>query len=136
MLGAARSGKTRLARELRNLLAHDGRPCQVDDDPPLEAVLAAPRPDAILLCGLDLASFGPVYSRQDSVLRAQLASALAEYRIVYGSGEARSRNALAALGFATPDALRLAAARPWRCEECSDPHCERRLFHGLLHPSH
>ena len=57
--------------------------------------------------------------------------------MVYGSGEERLLNALAALkSAATQRPVAAAASDPdpsqqpwvWLCEKCSDPECEHRLF--------
>jgi nicotinamide riboside kinase len=70
----------------------------------------------------------------DALVRDLLATAGVPYRVVYGRGEDRLRNALAPV-------LELLDARPpvpererrwsWACERCSDPDCEHRLFTAL-----
>lgn len=70
---------------------------------------------------------GPV----DALVREILGKARVPYRVVYGSGPERLRNALAAVD----SALAPAAAHrnwTWSCEKCSDPECEHRLFARLL----
>jgi hypothetical protein len=101
--------------------------------------------DATLVTGLDipwvadgLQRDGPhVREPVDALVRAALAQAGVPYRVVYGSGSQRMANALAAVASAVPA---LQAAQPaeaattqwvWRCEKCSDPDCEHRLFTGL-----
>ncbi len=98
--------------------------------------------DLTLLTGLDipwvadgLHRDGP-HAREpvDALVREHLAKAGVPYRVVYGSGEDRVRNALAPV-------LELLGERPasgddekrwnWVCEKCSDPECEHRLFTGL-----
>ena len=68
----------------------------------------------------------------DELVRESLARASLPYRVVYGTGEERLANALAAIeATASPDG---AGARPWTwsCDKCSDPDCEHRLFTALL----
>ena len=78
----------------------------------------------------------------DAQLRAALQAAGLTYVVVYGQGATGLDQALLALGHA-PVQAGLQAAReavqyaldggrmPWRCERCSDPECEHRLFRGL-----
>jgi nicotinamide riboside kinase len=98
--------------------------------------------DLTLLTGLDipwvadgLQRDGPhVREPVDALVREGLAKAGVPYRVVYGSGEDRVRNALAPV-------LELLGERPaaghdearwkWVCDKCSDPECEHRLFTGL-----
>ena len=99
--------------------------------------------DATLVTGLDLPWVADGLQRDgphvrepvDALVREALARANVPYRVVYGSGEERLRNALAAI-----DALAGNADHPqsdaapwvWTCDKCSDPECEHRLFTGLL----
>ena len=114
-----------------------------DDDPLYRFALERQRGyDLTLLTGLDipwvadgLQRDGP-HAREpvDALVRGSLAKAGVPYRVVYGSGEDRVRNALAPV-------LELLGERPaggdestrwkWVCEKCSDPECEHRLFTGL-----
>lgn len=114
-----------------------------DDDPLYRFALERQRAyDLTLLTGLDipwaadgLQRDGP-HAREpvDAMVREHLAKAGVPYRVVYGSGEDRVRNALAPV-------LELLGERPaagddetrwkWVCEKCSDPECEHRLFTGL-----
>ena len=99
--------------------------------------------DLTLLTGLDipwvadgLQRDGPhVREPVDALVREALAKAGVSYRVVYGSGEDRVRNALAPV-------LELLGERPaitgddatrwkWVCDKCSDPECEHRLFRRL-----
>lgn len=105
--------------------------------------------DLTLLMGLDLPwtpdglhRDGPADREAvDGLLRRQLGAAGLAYRLVYGQGEARTRSALHAMAalpglqaLAMPE-TRSIQTRPWTCEQCSDPDCERRLFSQLLaHP--
>ena len=103
-----------------------------------------------LLMGLDLpwvpdglCRDSPAAREQtDALLRQTLQRAAIPYQTVYGQGEQRLRNALRAL---TPilqpllgqapiptDTLRTEGRPGWRCEACSDPDCEHRLFTSLL----
>lgn len=99
--------------------------------------------DVTLVTGLDLPWVAdglhrdPAHPREavDALLRELLARAGISYRVVYGAGEDRLRNALAAL----PDGLAQRPAPPaparggwqWTCGKCSDPDCEHRLFTSL-----
>lgn len=98
--------------------------------------------DLTLLTGLDipwvadgLQRDGPhVREPVDALVRQALAKAGVPYRVVYGSGEDRVRNALAPvlerLG-ERPAAVDDEARWKWVCDKCSDPECEHRLFTGL-----
>jgi hypothetical protein len=82
----------------------------------------------------------------DTRLRAALAAAAIPYRVVYGTGEQRTRKALIAIQNIAPQAYstgarsawdtentpRAARLRAWNCEKCSDPACEHRLFTALV----
>lgn len=105
-----------------------------EDDPLYRFALERQRDyDLTLLTGLDID--GP-HAREpvDALVREGLARAGVPYRVVYGNGEDRVRNALAPV-------LELLGERPagdddetrwkWVCEKCSDPECEHRLFTGL-----
>jgi nicotinamide riboside kinase len=95
--------------------------------------------DVTLLTGLDipwvadgLQRDGPhVRAPVDALVREMLDKAGIAYRVVYGTGAERLRNALAAIDAAL-------APRPesrawiWQCDKCSDPDCEHRLFRGLV----
>lgn len=103
-----------------------------------------------LVMGLDLAwqaewlREGPEGQQPvDRLLRERLQGAGLDFRVVYGQGLARLNHALLALGEAAEDEAtgqaRLSAQfdlnagrTPWRCDNCSDPDCEHRLFTGLL----
>ena len=114
-----------------------------DGDPLLRYALQRQRGyDLTLLTGLDLPWVADGLQRDathprepvDAMVRELLARAGVAYRVVYGTGEDRLRNALAAL----PDGLaRRPAPAParggwqWTCGKCSDPDCEHRLFTSL-----
>ena len=82
---------------------------------------------------------GPV----DQRVRQALGRAGIAHSVVYGTGMQRLNHALLALGWppentetwtgreAVQYALN-AGRTPWRCEQCSDPDCEHRLFTRLL----
>ena len=159
LLGAAGTGKTRLAGEL--MAALDSRPSPhpallsilVVDNPPLAVVCQAragapadPRGfgfHQVLLMGLDLpapAGFAATQEAVDQQLRLTLANAELPYTVVYGQGPQRLAHALGALqgllAGGKPSALAAGgqARSPWvwACDTCSDPGCERRLLSDLL----
>lgn len=74
----------------------------------------------------------------DALLRRELQAARLPFQTIYGQGEMRLQQALAAisplLGHPLVDAdAALAQGRvAWNCEKCSDPDCEHRLFTALL----
>lgn len=94
--------------------------------------------DLTLVTGLDLPWFPDGLQREsplsreqvDALVRASLQKAQVPYRVVYGQGEQRLHNALAAIGSpmekSTPQ-----RSWVWACEKCSDPDCEHRLFSRL-----
>ena len=159
LLGAESTGKTRLAGELAVQLRLQGRRVAVDSGMLFEdgellgsALERLWRYDVTLLMGLELPLAvdglqceGPATREQvDRRLRELLTASGIAFCVVYGQGEARLANALAALGFdlaapAPGSAARdpapagaEASPRPkrwqWNCEKCSDPGCEHRLF--------
>lgn len=67
-------------------------------------------------------------------LRAVLVENGIGHSMVYGTGEARTQNALQAIRYAMGEPPPGNAAKPWRwpCEKCSDPQCEHLLFRDLL----
>lgn len=97
--------------------------------------------DITLLTGLDLAWVADGLQRDgpqvrepvDALVRAALVRAQVPYRTVYGLGQERVANALAAIADAgqrsDPSG---ATAWSWSCDKCSDPECERRLFRRLV----
>jgi len=159
LLGAAGTGKTRLAGEL--MAALDSRPFPhpalpsilIADNPPL-ATLAHVRAgapteprgfgfDQVLLMGLDLpapAGLAATQETADQQLRLTLANADVPYTVVYGLGPQRLAHALGALqgllDGGEPSALaadgRARSPWVWACDTCSDPGCERRLLSDLL----
>jgi len=95
--------------------------------------------DVTLLMGLDLPWVADGLQRDgphvrepvDELVRDMLGRAQVPYRVVYGSGSERLRNALAAIDASL--APRTASREwTWSCEKCADPECEHRLFRRLL----
>lgn len=97
--------------------------------------------DVTLVTGLDLPWVadglqrdGPhVQAPVDAQVREILGKHSIGYRVVYGRGSERLRNALTAIDASLAPRP---ADRPWtwQCEKCSDPECEHRLFARLLRP--
>jgi nicotinamide riboside kinase len=97
--------------------------------------------DLTLVTGLDLPWIADGLQRDgphvrepvDALVREALAKAAVPYRVVYGTGEERTRNALApVLALLGDKPASTGAARwTWVCDKCSDPECEHRLFTGL-----
>ncbi len=99
--------------------------------------------DATLVAGMDLPwtadglRDGPqAQAPFDGLLRQVLRDAGIGFQVVYGSGEARLRNALDAIAPLLPEVARPAPRGPqrpwqWRCDTCSDADCEHRLFTRL-----
>lgn len=123
---------------------------------PITEASAASRPAVAaltLLTGLDLDCPPLARAEQeaaDATLRAALAHAGTDYRVVYGKGEQRIAHALIAIksiakeaDFARTTGLFDAKMSPeppmahrrraaWSCEKCSDPECEHKLFTSLM----
>jgi nicotinamide riboside kinase len=101
--------------------------------------------DLTLVAGLDLPWVADGVQRDGVSMRAQVDQRLREvlqqhqisFSAVYGAGEARTRSALQAIGFALgkPGPDRPGSHWKWSCEKCSDPDCEHRLFSALLQTS-
>jgi len=97
--------------------------------------------DVTLVTGLDipwvadgLQRDGPhVRDPVDAQVRTLLDRNSIAYRVVYGTGDERMRNALAAIdaSLAPRSAVR---DWVWQCDKCSDPECEHRLFSRLVRP--
>ena len=151
LLGAAGTGKTYLAANLRTaLVGHESAAAglQITDDPALASLSLIPgkrEPPAhahLLLMGLDLPApqgIHPSQAAADLDLRQTLCQASLPYSVVYGLGAARLHNALNALhitlsGSVLPETGTSDRQRPWvwACDSCSDPGCERRLLSVLL----
>lgn len=105
--------------------------------------------DLTLLMGLDLSWVADGFIRDgpharepvDALVRAALASSAIGYRVVYGRGSERLRNALFAIDFIAKTSRPTGAsgqndapstAWTWSCETCGEPSCEHRLFSQLL----
>ena len=99
-----------------------------------------------LLMGLDLPwtpdglfrDSSAVRDATDTLLRRELDAARLPYQTIYGQQDARLQQALRAVGrWLSQDLLPADQAltegrTPWRCDNCSDPDCERRLFTDLV----
>jgi HTH-type transcriptional repressor of NAD biosynthesis genes len=99
-----------------------------------------------LLMGLDLPwtpdglfrDSPAVRDATDALLRRELDTARLSYQTIYGRQEARLQQALRAVGrwlgrdLLPADRALTEGRTPWRCDNCSDPDCERRLFTGLV----
>ncbi len=166
LMGSPGSGKTSLAQSLKSALCAGGGLApsrwKICDDSPLQNWListtaAAPATDLgapevnsaleialkaqggyhhHLLLGPNSARPSPEQHRFDTLLRHYLARAGLPFQVIYGQGELRLANALAALKAEARDAP---VARPtkrerwvWACDKCSDPVCEHRLLSDLL----
>ena len=72
----------------------------------------------------------------DRLMRETLTQSQIPYRVIYGGGPERLRNALAcliSLGLEpVGDEVPAPSRWRWNCEKCSDPDCEHRLFADLL----
>ena len=94
--------------------------------------------DLTLVTGLDLPWVADGLQRDgphvrepvDALIREALQKAGVPYRVVYGGGEERLRNALAAIKLESRVEQETRAWK-WSCEKCSDPECEHRLFTGF-----
>ncbi|RYX93195.1 MAG: ATPase [Comamonadaceae bacterium] len=95
--------------------------------------------DATLVTGIDLPWVadglrdGPhAQEPTDRLLRAALARGNIDYKVVYGTGPERLRNALMAIDATIHPRLQASSSQNWSCDKCSDPECEHHLFTGLL----
>ena len=94
--------------------------------------------DLTLVTGLDLPWVADGLQRDgphvrepvDTRLRAALTRAGVAYRVIYGQGDQRLKQALAAIDVNTARSNHSSAWR-WACDKCSDPECEHRLFSAL-----
>jgi nicotinamide riboside kinase len=104
--------------------------------------------DLTLVTGLDLPWVADGLQRDgphvrepvDTLVRQALGDAGVPYRVVYGAGAERARNALTAIDSVAARAQRERAAgqndaKPvrwsWACDKCGDPDCEHRLLTRL-----
>jgi hypothetical protein len=143
LLGAPATGKTQLARALQR---HFQDVHVVLDAPDPDLVTAHPAEYIVLVCGMDLIDPRSSTTNQwpsdrehtDKQLRQQLQDANMAFQVVYGSGDARLKNALFCI--ARHDTLgQQSLSRPelipsWQgpCERCADADCEHRLFTSLM----
>lgn len=107
--------------------------------------------DITLVMGLDLPWVADGLQRDgpqvrgpvDTLVRQALERSGLAYRVVYGQGPQRLNNALLALGLSGEDAsaqhireqgqFAINQGRSvWRCNDCSDPACEHKLFSRLM----
>lgn len=141
VLGACHSGADDLAAALAEALAQ--QPYTIDNAwLAEEGIGPLPQAHCWLLCGLDLPCPPALRERQqreDTWLRSQLATAGLVFRVIYGAtAQQRLSQALQAIDSVASCAA-TARHRPAassqrlrsRCEDCSDPDCERRLFTDL-----
>ncbi|MBC7604512.1 MAG: ATP-binding protein [Ramlibacter sp.] len=95
--------------------------------------------DITLVTGLDLPWVADGLQRDgphvrepvDALVRAALAKAGVQFRVVYGTGVQRLESALAAIGSPPVLSQRTRKAWVWACDKCSDPDCEHKLFTAL-----
>ncbi|WP_439518298.1 hypothetical protein [Hydrogenophaga sp.] len=136
LLGGDASSTAALAAALRRALALQAPDAQVlmHESP---ALASSARHDLTLLLAPDPVQ-GLHGEAADALLREALHSAGTAFQIVHGQGAAGLQQALRAIGSATGRSLvaddpALTVGRgQWRCENCSDPDCEHRLFTGLV----
>jgi nicotinamide riboside kinase len=103
--------------------------------------------DLTLVMGLDLPWVPDGFFRDspairdatDAVLRRELLAGGIPFQTVHGIGDARSDQAMRAIGnllgrddLTTAHSASSLGRVPWICEKCSDPGCEHRLFSGLI----
>lgn len=96
--------------------------------------------DVTLLTGLDLPWVADGLQRDgphvrepvDELVRDMLDRAQIPYRIVYGTGEERLRQALAAIDASLAPRAEARQKWVWQCDRCADPECEHRLFRRIL----
>lgn len=159
LLGADNTGKTRLAAALR-IARPAFRVSIIDcrqwvDDRALQQLWMAQLRgfDLALLMGLDLPrpnganlNCERVRESVDQLLRQALAQGGVPYKVIYGTGSERLRDALNALDVSvacgtassatainnTEHTAQDNAKWVWTCDKCSDPKCERRLLSDLL----
>lgn len=95
--------------------------------------------DVTLVTGIDLPWVadglrdGPhAQEPADKLVRAALTRARIDYKVIYGTGPERLRNALMAIDATLTPRQQINSDPTWSCDQCSDPECEHRLFTGLL----
>ena len=102
--------------------------------------------DLTLVMGLDLPwvadglfrDSAAVRDATDARLRVHLQAANIPFQSVFGQDAARTRQALRAVGrllgqdLTDTDPAWIHGRHAWRCDTCSDPDCEHRLFSTLI----
>jgi nicotinamide riboside kinase len=96
--------------------------------------------DHSLLLGMDLAPSALALqirstderSRMDTLLRRSLAQAKVPFQVIYGSGDERLKQALAAVSAQPTQTPSPRKPWVWACDKCSDPACEHKLLSDLL----
>ncbi|MGA8515455.1 MAG: ATP-binding protein [Burkholderiaceae bacterium] len=103
--------------------------------------------DVTLLTGLDMPWQADGIQREgahvrgpvDALLRSALNEAQIGYRVVYGQGPMRLKNAIDCIATHVHNtgttAINASQKWVWTCDKCSDPDCEHRLFSQLTAPS-
>ena len=129
VVGAPGTGKTWLVRALSDAPPTEALRPELHDGPGIVGNSAF---DLVLLMGLDLQVPSAAQLLADQSIRTALVRGGTGFRVVYGLGQARSTNALHALG-----ALQRTGetALRYACDTCSDPDCEHQLFSRLLQGS-
>jgi nicotinamide riboside kinase len=79
-----------------------------------------------------LADGGAQRQQMDALLRSTLVQAGLPFQVIYGLGEQRLAQALAALGKPAAESGAGRKTWVWVCDKCSDPVCEHRLLSDLL----
>lgn len=111
-----------------------------------EALAWQRRVNLTLLMGLDLPWVADGFFRDspavrdavDAAIRRELQAAGLAFQTIHGHGQARTEQALRAIGrclgknLTTTEQSLTSGRRAWSCDKCSDPACEHRLFSGLL----
>jgi nicotinamide riboside kinase len=125
---------------LQLLLARGG--ANVDSPSPelQEALAQQSRFDHRLLLGLDLAPSALALqiqsaeerSRMDTLLRRSLTQADLPFHVIYGAGDERLQQALAAVSAQPTQTASPRKPWVWACDKCSDPACEHKLLSDLL----
>jgi hypothetical protein len=129
IVGAERTGKTRLAHGLSQALSNQAD-IVITDNPTPEQVCQY---DLALLMGLNL----PGACDADQRLRLTLDALNIPYAVVYGTGPLRLECALQIILHHRRNvppllAMQGSARWQWVCEKCSDADCEHQLFSSLI----
>jgi hypothetical protein len=108
-----------------------------DDSLKLSAIAEQAQFDLTLLTGLDLSPATTARQRQvDARLREVLQAYGLRYSVLYGAGDQRRTNALAAIDQWTSLGSNHFGVEhqrwQWVCDKCSDAQCEHQLFTSLL----